>query len=54
MTRQTVIAWRVRYEAGGMEALADLPRSDPSSQACDVTNEGLGRTTWVRNGTVRA
>ncbi|GAB3937370.1 IS630 family transposase [Micromonospora vulcania] len=27
MTRQTVIAWRVRYEAGGIDALADLPRS---------------------------
>jgi transposase len=27
MTRQTVIAWRARYEAGGVEALADLPRS---------------------------
>jgi hypothetical protein len=27
MTRQTVIAWRTRYEAGGIEALADLPRS---------------------------
>src|SRR4051794_25075889 len=27
MTRQTVIAWRARYEAGGIEALADLPRS---------------------------
>jgi hypothetical protein len=26
MTRQTVIAWRARYEAG-FEALADLPRS---------------------------
>jgi transposase len=27
MTRQTVIAWRARYEAGGIAALADLPRS---------------------------
>jgi len=27
MTRQTVIAWRARYQAGGMDALADLPRS---------------------------
>lgn len=27
MTRQTVIAWRARYEAGGIDALADLPRS---------------------------
>jgi transposase len=27
MTRQTVIAWRARYAAGGVEALADLPRS---------------------------
>lgn len=27
MTRQTVIAWRTRYEAGGIAALADLPRS---------------------------
>jgi transposase len=27
MTRQTVIAWRARYAAGGMGALADLPRS---------------------------
>ena len=27
MTRQTVIAWRARYETGGIEALADLPRS---------------------------
>src|SRR3954471_13829275 len=26
-TRQTVIAWRARYEAGGIDALADLPRS---------------------------
>jgi AcrR family transcriptional regulator/transposase len=25
-TRQTVIAWRARYEAGGLDALADLPR----------------------------
>ncbi len=29
MTRQTVIAWRARYEAGGIDALADLPRSGP-------------------------
>ncbi|SCG37576.1 IS630 family transposase [Micromonospora zamorensis] len=27
VTRQTVISWRARYEAGGMDALADLPRS---------------------------
>src|SRR3954468_10452777 len=27
MTRQTVIAWRSRYQAGGIDALADLPRS---------------------------
>ena len=27
MTRQTVMAWRARYAAGGVEALADLPRS---------------------------
>ena len=27
MTRQTVISWRARYEAGGIDALADLPRS---------------------------
>jgi transposase len=27
MTRQTVISWRARYEAGGIGALADLPRS---------------------------
>ncbi len=27
MTRQTVIAWRARYETGGIDALADLPRS---------------------------
>ena len=27
MTRQTVISWRARYEAGGVDALADLPRS---------------------------
>ena len=27
MTRQTVLAWRARYEAGGIKALADLPRS---------------------------
>src|SRR3954451_18028110 len=27
MTRRTVIAWRARYEAGAIEALADLPRS---------------------------
>jgi transposase len=27
MTRQTVIAWRARYEAGGIQSLADLPRS---------------------------
>jgi transposase len=26
MTRQTVISWRARYEAGGIDALADLPR----------------------------
>jgi transposase len=27
MTRQTVIAWQSRYEDGGIDALADLPRS---------------------------
>jgi transposase len=27
MTRQTVITWRARYAAGGIEALADQPRS---------------------------
>ena len=27
MTRQTVIAWRARCAAGGIDALADLPRS---------------------------
>jgi transposase len=27
MTRQTVISWRARYEAGGVDALGDLPRS---------------------------
>jgi transposase len=27
MTRQTVLAWRARYQAGGIDALADLPRS---------------------------
>src|SRR3954453_7444693 len=27
MTRQTVISWRARYEAGGIDALADLPPS---------------------------
>src|SRR4051794_27062441 len=27
MTRQTVIAWRNRYAVGGIDALADLPRS---------------------------
>jgi transposase len=27
MTRQTVISWRARYETGGIDALADLPRS---------------------------
>src|SRR3954467_4077164 len=27
MTRQTVIAWRARDEAGGVEVVADLPRS---------------------------
>jgi transposase len=27
MARQTVIVWRARYEAGGIDALADLPRS---------------------------
>ena len=27
MTRQTVISWRARYQAGGIDALADLPRS---------------------------
>lgn len=27
VTRQTVISWRTRYEAGGIDALADLPRS---------------------------
>ncbi len=27
MARQTVISWRARYEAGGIDALADLPRS---------------------------
>ncbi|WP_146228092.1 helix-turn-helix domain-containing protein [Micromonospora sp. S4605] len=26
MTRQTVISWRARCEAGGIDALADLPR----------------------------
>ncbi|GAB3136887.1 IS630-like element ISMsm5 family transposase [Micromonospora sonneratiae] len=27
MTRQTVISWRARYASGGIDALADLPRS---------------------------
>jgi transposase len=27
MARQTVISWRARYTAGGIDALADLPRS---------------------------
>ena len=27
MTRQTVISWRARYEACGIDALAELPRS---------------------------
>ena len=27
MTRQTAISWRARYQAGGTDALADLPRS---------------------------
>jgi transposase len=27
MTRQTVISWRARYAAGGVDALADLPGS---------------------------
>jgi transposase len=26
MTRQTVIVWRARYQACGIETLADLPR----------------------------
>jgi transposase len=30
VTRQTVILWRARYEACGIDALADLPRSGRS------------------------
>ena len=55
MTRQTVIAWRARYQAGGIQALADLPRSGrpPSiDEAAVVVStlhrppEDLGVTHW--------
>lgn len=55
MTRQTVIAWRARYEAGGLEALADLPRSgrppviDEPAVITSTLNpppEELGVTHW--------
>ncbi|TDO42233.1 transposase [Paractinoplanes brasiliensis] len=55
MTRQTVIAWRARYEAGGIGALAELPRSgrppviDESAVITSTLNpppDGLGVTHW--------
>jgi transposase len=55
MTRQTVIAWRARYEAGGIDALADLPRSgrppviDESAVITSTLNpppDELGVTHW--------
>jgi transposase len=55
MTRQTVIAWRARYEAGGIAALADLPRPgrppviDESAVIASTLNpppQDLGVTHW--------
>src|SRR3954466_10103880 len=55
MTRQTVIAWRARYEAGGIAALADLPRPgrppviDESAVIASTLNpppDDLGVTHW--------
>jgi transposase len=55
MTRQTVIAWRARYEAGGIAALADLPRPgrppviDESAVIASTLNpppQNLGVTHW--------
>jgi transposase len=55
MTRQTVIAWRARYERGGLDALADLPRSgrppviDEATVVVATLNPppaGLGVTHW--------
>jgi transposase len=55
MTRQTVIAWRSRYEIGGIAALADLPRSgrppviDESAVIASTLNpppDLLGVTHW--------
>jgi transposase len=54
-TRQTVIAWRARYEAGGIAALADLPRPgrppviDESAVIASTLNpppQDLGVTHW--------
>src|SRR3954452_4273521 len=55
MTRQTVIAWRARYEAGGIAALADLPRSgrppvidEPAiiTRTLNPPPDALGVTHW--------
>ena len=55
MTRQTVIAWRHRYARGGIDALADLPRSgrppviDEAAVVSATLNpppERLGVTHW--------
>jgi transposase len=55
MTQQTVIAWRARYETGGIAALADLPRPgrppviDESAVIASALNpppQDLGVTHW--------
>ncbi|MFF4875448.1 MULTISPECIES: helix-turn-helix domain-containing protein [unclassified Micromonospora] len=55
MTRQTVISWRARYGARGIDALADLPRSgrppvvDEAAVVVATLNPppaGLGITHW--------
>ena len=55
MTRQTVIAWRARYEAGGIQSLADLPRSgrppvidEPAviTSTLNAPPDALGVTHW--------
>ena len=55
MTRQTVIAWRAHYAAGGIATLADLPRSrrppviDESAVIASTLNpppDDLGLPNW--------
>jgi transposase len=55
MTRQTAIAWRARYDSGGIDAQADLPRSgrppvtDEAALIVSTLNPGPTRSS---NGTV--